>query len=116
MASLLYFLFLLFIFCKSGDNISYTNFEIIYSIRQCAVTNTDVDHLQIKNKKSKIKIFILCRLVIGAPKGDNKYLNGGNKKDKQSGTVFKCSATNPIFACEDQVAFDESSRLYTISI
>jgi len=55
---------------------------------------------------------ILHRLVIGAPKGENKYLNGATKKDKQSGTVYKCDATNPAFDCEDQVAFDSSSKLH----
>ena len=38
-------------------------------------------------------------------------MNGGNKKDKQSGTIFKCDATNPAFACEDQVPFDETGKL-----
>ena len=49
-------------------------------------------------------------MLVGAPKANSSFINKVNNKDKRSGTVFKCNATNPSLDCTEQVPFDQSCK------
>lgn len=57
----------------------------------------------------------LFRIIAGAPKAVNKYLQVSWSKDNTSGTVFKCNASEPSFNCTEQIMFDNNRKLILLN-